>query len=284
MACITGSQTVDTGQFELPIRQPEPVLIKTGRNVDAAQTTYTDPVYGNQDDDVIWQVNVRNAGQASMEALRINDSITGNFTISHICPDEGSAETLAFSNGVTVGAGCIAMTTPFDVDDPFGNATDPDDIGASTTSANIYYVGRVLTTHTNETNNADLSWGCDATSPAGGLIVSPATTGGSPPPVTISDTGTLSTTVVPNSLLVAQSVTGSNPSQPLGTKGLMTITLNNQTGGSVKNITVDATLPAGYVMDNSYGPGNGTVFGDLNYGQPNHTENPAYGATVRWFY
>ncbi len=90
MACIAGSQTVETGQFELPIRQPEPNVIKTGRNVDAGQTTYTDPIYGNQDDDVIWRVNVRNAGLANMEALRINDSITtnpGNFNISHICPD-----------------------------------------------------------------------------------------------------------------------------------------------------------------------------------------------------
>ncbi len=196
---------------------------------------------------------------------------------------EASAETLAFSNGATLGTDCESLISPFDVDDSFGNATDPDDISAISTDGFIYYVGRVLTDHTNVTNTADVSWGCEASSPTGGLITSPATTGGSPPSVTISDTGTLSTTVVPNSLLVTQNVTGSNPSQPLGTKGIMTITLDNRTGGSVKNITVDATLPAGYVMDNSYGPGNGTVFGDPNYGQPNHTESPAYVATYGGF-
>ena len=285
MSCLAGLQTVDTGQFELPIRQPQPNIIKTGRNVDAGQTTYTDPIYGNQNDDVIWRVNVQNTGAANMEALRINDSITGNFSIDYICPDEPSALSTANSNGVTPGVDCIAMTTPFDVDDPFGNVVPnvDDDIAASTTNANIYYVGRILTDHTNEINNADVSWGCETTSPAGGLITTPASTGGSPPAVTLFDTGDLSTTVVPASLQISQNVTGSNTSQLLGTKGIMTITLNNQTGGSVKNITVDATLPAGYVMDNTFGLGNGLTFGDPNFGQPNHTESSAYGVAYPGF-
>ena len=275
MACITGSQTLDSGQFELPIRQPEPNVIKQGRNYDAGQTAgagYTDPIYGSRNDDVIWRVNVQNAGAANMEALRMNDSITGNFNINFICPDEVSANATAASNGVVGGAGCIAMTTPFDVDDPFGNAPDPDDVTASSNTAFIYYVGRILNTHTNETNNANISWGCEIDSPAGGLITVPASTSGVTPGVVIADSADLSTTVVPANLLVSQNVTGSNPAQPLGAKGLMTITLDNQTGGSVKNIKIRATLPAGYVMDNTYGVVNG-----VGSGQPTFTRAPAYG-------
>jgi len=274
MACISGSQTLDSGQFELPIRQPEPNVIKQGRNYDAGQTAaaYTDIIYGSRNDDVIWRVNVQNAGAANMEALRMNDSITGNFNINFICPDEASANDTAASNGVVGGAGCIGMTTPFDVDDPFGNAPDPDDVTANSNTSFIYYVGRILNTHTNETNNAGISWGCELDSPAGGLITVPASTSGVTPGVVIADSADLSTTVVPANLLVSQNVTGSNPSQPLGTKGLITITLDNQTGGSVKNIKIRATLPVGYVMDNTYGVVNG-----VGTGQPTFTRAPAYG-------
>ena len=278
MACIAASQTVDTGDFELPIRQAEPQVIKVGRNFDADQTIYDDPVYGNQNDDVIWRVNVQNTGLANMEALLINDSITGNFSINFICPTEASANATAASNGVTGGSGCIAMTTPFDVDDPFGNATNPDDISAGSNNGFIYYVGRILTSHTNEINNADVSWGCEATSAAGGSITVPASNGGSTPSVTLSDTGDLSAEVVPAGLQISQTVTGSNTSQPLGAKGLMTIFLNNQTGGSIKNITVDATLPAGYVMDNTYGVVNG-----VGIGQPTSSRTGAYGSNYDGF-
>ena len=98
MSCLAARQSVDTGDFELPIRQPVPTILKDGRNYDAGQTigsAYTDPVYGSFNDDVIWQVNVANAGLANMEALLMNDSINGNFTINFICPTEGDAEAVS---------------------------------------------------------------------------------------------------------------------------------------------------------------------------------------------
>ncbi|MCG6939587.1 MAG: DUF11 domain-containing protein [Gammaproteobacteria bacterium] len=271
MACLAGSQLLDTGQFELPIRQPVPQLLKQARNYDAAQNTWANTVYGNQNDDVIWRVRVRNQGAADMEALLMNDAITGNFDINYICPTLADANAIGANNGVLPGASpCVAMATPFDVDDPFGNIADPNDI-AATSDGFIYYVGRILTDHTNHVNTADISWGCEVTSPGGGLITVPASTGGSTPAVNLDDTANLSTTVVPASLQITQTVTGSNPGQPLGTKGLMTITLNNQTGGSIQNIEVSATLPAGYVMDNSYGVVNG-----VGSGQPTFARTPAF--------
>ena len=273
MSCLAARQSVNTGQFELPIRQPLPTILKNGRNYDAGQTlgsAYTDPVYGNFNDDIIWQVNVNNVGLANMEALRMNDSINGNFSINFICPTEASAEAIATANGAG-GAPCIAMTPSLNVADPFGNIANPDDVAASSNTS-IYYVGRVLNTHTNNTNTADISWGCAVDSPTGGSITVPASTGGVTPVAGITETGTLSTTVIPAALQVTQTVTGSNPGQPLGTKGLMTITLNNQTGGSVKSITVATNLPAGYVLDETYGVVNG-----VGIGQPTSTRAAAYG-------
>jgi len=260
MSCLAAAQTVNSGQFELPIRQPLPRTGKNGRNFDAGQTGYAEPVFGSEDDDVIWRVDIDNPGLADMEALRIVDAISGNFSINFICPTGASANATAAANGVGA-AGCVPYVSPFDVDDPFGNAADPDDVAQSSNNAFIYFVGRILNTHTNEINNADISYGCDVTSPGGGLITVPASVGGGTPSTDLNGNSDLNTTVVPANLQITQTVTGSNIGQPLGTKGLMTITLDNQTGGSLQNLTVDVTLPAGYVMDNTYGDFNGVGTG-----------------------
>ncbi len=277
MSCLAARQTVDSGQFEVPIRQPQPNVIKDGRNYDAGQGGYSDPVYGNLNDDVIWRVNVQNVGLANMEALRINDAINGNFNINYICPTEASAVAIAAANGVG-GAPCIAMTSPFNVADPFGNAADPDDIAAGSNTAFVYYVGRVLAAHTNNTNLSDISWGCAVDSPTGGLITVPASTGGSPPAVVITDSGDLSTTVLPAGLQITQTVTGSNPAQPLGSKGLVTVSINNQTGGTIKNIQLQNIVPNGYVVDGSYGSQAAPEDCDCTV-----TFTPAYGASYPGF-
>ena len=277
MSCLAATQSVNSGQFELPIRQPLPTTAKNGRNFDAGQTGYAEPVFGSEDDDVIWRVDIDNPGLADMEALRIVDTISGNFSINFICPTEASANATAIANGAGA-AGCVPYIAPFDVDDPFGNAADPDDVAQSSINAYIYFVGRILNTHTNEINNADISYGCEVTSPGGGLITVPASVGGGTPGTDLNGNSNLNTIVTPANLLVTQIVTGSNPAQPLGTKGLMTITLNNQSGGSIQNITVDATLPVGYVMDNTYGDLNG-----VGTGQPTFVLTPAFGVNYPGF-
>ena len=277
MSCLAVTQSINTGQFEVPIRQPLPNVLKDGRNYDAGQGGYSDPVYGNLNDDVIWRVNVRNTGLANMQALIMNDSIDGNFSINYICPTEADAVAIAAANGVG-GAPCIAMTPSLNVANPFGNAADPDDITAGTNNAFIYYVGRILSAHSNNTNTSDISWGCAVDSPAGGLITVPASTGGFSPAVGIAETGVLSTTVVPANLQVTQTVTGSNPGQPLGTKGLVTVTINNQTGGTIKNLVLRDVVPAGYVVDGTFGSDAAPADCDCTV-----TYTAAYGGTYDGF-
>ncbi len=276
VSCLVARQSVNTGEFEVPIRQPLPTIIKDGRNFDAGQSDYSDPIFGNENDDVIWRVNVQNTGLANMEALRMNDAIGGNFNIGSICPTEASAVATATAGGGVI-APCIAMTSPFNVADPFGNIANPDDIAASSNDF-VYYVGRILAAHTNETNTNDVSWGCAVDSPTGGSITVPASTGGGTPGVTITDTGDLSTTVIPANLQITQSVTGSNPGQPLGTKGLVTVTINNQTGGSIKNIRLRDTIPIGYVVDDTFGSDAAPADCDCTV-----SYTPAYGTSYDGF-
>ncbi|NOQ88386.1 MAG: hypothetical protein GQ550_05625, partial [Gammaproteobacteria bacterium] len=285
MSCLTTTQTVNSGQYEVPIRQPIPNIFKDARNTDAGQTGYTDPIFGSFNDDIIWRVNVQNAGLANMQALLMNDATDSppndNFDINFICPTEGDALAITNNNGVNPGGtSCIniAGNNPFDVDDPFGNAADPDDISLSSSDAFIYYVGRIDDKHTTVTNSADISWGCEVDSPTGGSITVPASTNSVTPSVGIIETGTLNTTVTPGSSVITQTVTGSNTGQLLGSKGLITITLNNQTGGSIQDITIATDLPAGYVMDESYGPANG-----VGIGQPTSATAAAYGGTYDGF-
>ena len=96
---------------------------------------------------------------------------------------------------------------------------------------------------------------------------------GSTPGFNLDDPGTLNTNVVTNDLVIQQSVTGTNPAQPLGTRGIVTITLRNPNNGSIQNLEVTASLPAGYVVDNTFGPGAGLSPGDAGWITPKPQSN-----------
>ncbi|MEZ4289239.1 MAG: hypothetical protein R3E53_01385 [Myxococcota bacterium] len=66
-----------TGVGTLPLDEPEPQVIKLGRNVDAGQGvgSYSDPVYGHAGDDVIWRIEVQNGGDAPLQDFVFSDSI-----------------------------------------------------------------------------------------------------------------------------------------------------------------------------------------------------------------
>ena len=86
----------------LPLQEPEPEIIKTGRNVDAGQGSgqYSDPVYGHENDDVIWRLEVRNNGDADLQDLKLSDLFDpGNFDFDYICDSEADATSVATGGG-----------------------------------------------------------------------------------------------------------------------------------------------------------------------------------------
>jgi len=286
-AC-TVTSPVTTGLDTLPLREPLPSMIKRGRNVDAAQGSgsYTATVYGNINDDVIWRIQVNNGGMAALQDMRFDDLMqNGNMSVSYACPSEASASAIAAANGAGPGTqGCVAASNTinsFVVNNPFGtpNNDSPDlvDVPANGLTQ-IYLVGKITSScATSKTNTvSNLQWGCTAEPPPGGIATT--STGITP----ASSTATLSTLVGVGApgLTVGRHLTGINTGQPVGGKGTMTITITNNTGGTVKNIKLRDVLPLEYVVDSTFTPTVAVSGGYGNYPGRTNTltwTNPAAG-------
>lgn len=273
-ACGTESQS-----YTLPFRAPAPDIIKLGRNVDAGQSSgqYSDPVYGHNNDDIIWRIEIRNNGLAAMQDVRLDDLMQpGNVVINYACPTEETASTIANSNGGgPIPAGCIPASNTigdFVVADPFGSpaTTDYGPNGGATNGftrnlngrdidaggiAFIYLVGKITADascisggRTNTVSN--VQFGCEADNNGAGGI--PAG----------SDTATLRTyhgDTGNHQLTVQRRFTGVNTvgmttvsSRPVGARGLVILTITNNTGGTVKDIYLEDVLPPQYVVDPTY--------------------------------
>ena len=250
-------------QDVLPLREPLPVVTKRGWNYDAGQRAggESDPVYGNNNDDVVWHIRIANNGLAGLQDLRFDDLMqSGNLVIDQVCASAGSANTIAANDGAGSAADCVAAgntINDFVVTDPFGDmglSFDGYEVDVNAGgSADIYLVGKITADGSciaSKTNTvSDVQWGCGVQSPAGGIT---ATSTGTIP----SDIATLITRYgdVNSALRVNRQLTGTNTAQPVGSKGTMTITLTNNTGGSVTGIHLADVLPPEYVVDPTFTP------------------------------
>jgi len=250
----------------LPLRQPEPVVTKNGWNVDAGQdeTTAGPFVYGHQDDDVIWQIDITNNGLADLEDLLIQDTIGGNFEFTDICLTLGDAVAAATGGANACTAVSPATGTPPD----FLPAPNPGIDVAIGTTTSIYYVGKILSlcspaVDANAINRTDIQWGCEADAPPpdpGGInslnssipLIDTFSTAGLNTDVSGADLPGAAT----NTLDVNVVITGTHPTnrfatgQPAGGRGRVTVVITNNTGGTVRDITLDDVLPPNvYVVD-----------------------------------
>ncbi|NOQ42587.1 MAG: hypothetical protein GQ563_08825, partial [Desulfuromusa sp.] len=69
----------------LPLREPIPTVTKAGWNYDAGQrqSSQTDPVYGNNNDDVVWRIQIDNPSLVGLQDLRFDDLMdAGSVAIS----------------------------------------------------------------------------------------------------------------------------------------------------------------------------------------------------------
>ncbi len=258
--------TTSTGLGTLPLEEPEPTIIKRGRNLDAAQGGYSDPVFGHEGDDLIWRIQVRNDGDAPLQDFRFDDSITGsNFELRYVCDDENDAVSAGSGGGV---GGCVPVgpTTSlddFDVAAAFGSGPGPYIAAPANGSGFFYLVGEVTASCDDETNTVDdVQWGCQSQPPVGGIS---ATSGGS----TASDSAVLRTDSVEANLDISVNLGGINTSQAMGATGTVTITIANNSGGTVvgdpvTGLRIRNLLPPEYVVDSTFAP---TV-----------STNPAYGS------
>jgi len=274
------SETNNSGNFDLPFREPEPTVVKRGRNIDAGQGNYTQTVYGNINDDVIWRIRINNNGLADLQDLRFDDVMAGtNFKINYACPTEGEAITITndTNNGTAPNALLDAPTSTgnckhagstsnpisnsiadFIVDNPYGNmgtSADGDEVDiTSGGTTDIFLVGKILNSCDANSSNtvSDVQWGCEVDTPDGGI----SQTSGNVSAGTSATT--LSSLVNSNNLSIVPVLTGLdttlNPIQPAGSRGLMTITITNNSGGTIRDLVFTNTLPAEYVVDQTFTP------------------------------
>ena len=266
-SCAPGeTYSTSTGPGILPLREPEPVVIKQGRNLDAAQGSgsYSDPVYGHEGDDVIWRIRIRNDGDAPLQDFVFSDTIApGNFEFSHVCDTEAGATAIATGGASAdcVALGAVTTVANLDVAATFGDGANPYIVAPAGGSGFYYFVGKVTDSCSNRINTvSDVEWGCQSQPPAGGLA---ATSGGS----AAGDSALLSTASVAANVNVSVALTGVVTSQPMGATGTVTITIENVSGGTIHGeaagLRLNHILPAEYVIDPTFTP---TVSMDPAYG------------------
>jgi len=253
--CGNSVAPISTGIGILNLRQPLPTTTKLGWNVDAGQTEATAAAfaYGHEDDNIIWRVEVANGGLADLQDLMVEDTIGGNFTFTAVCQTAGDATNAA--NG-TIGGTCVARGPGLSAAPPFLPLPNPGIDAAQGGSGFVYYVGTILGACSNAINNTNIEWGCDIDGTDGGIdstnssILLANTLGSAGLSTDVSGAG-LAGSGITNDLIVEVAVTGTNTAQPAGSRGRVTITITNDTGGSLTNLTLTDILPVEYVVDPS---------------------------------
>jgi len=249
LSCGITQPAATQNNYPLALDEPLPQVTKRARNVDAGQTAYAPAAFGHVDDDVIWRVRVNNTGPINMQDVVLNDSITGgNFDINYICPTAATANSVATGGSTagctSAGGGVVTAVNDFLMNDPFGVAGD-DDVNA-TTFADIFYVGKITSSCGVATNTNSIEWGCDADGPAAGGISSSDVAG-------TVDTATATLSTQGNGALSASSIThtitGVDGGAEVGSRGIVTIRVQNDTGGTIRGVVIDDLLPTKYVVD-----------------------------------
>jgi uncharacterized repeat protein (TIGR01451 family)/fimbrial isopeptide formation D2 family protein len=272
VTCPGMPATETTGLDSVPLREPLPQLYKRGRNIDADQDGWSQTVYGHEFDDVIWRIQIRNNGLADLQDLVLDDRMTAdtNLEINYVCATAGAAAAVAAADGVGPGA-CSAVYNgmpvgniidDWDIDDPYGyddSGADVVDVPAGGSSY-LYLVGKVPDSNgaagegscsANTTNRVDdVRWGCQLD---GSVNRTDHTSSGGTVSAATATLSTFSNSAGTN-LSVQTEILGANLSQPAGAKGTVRITIQNNTGGTVKDLWLRNTLPTQYVVDSTFTP------------------------------
>ncbi|MCX2840683.1 hypothetical protein OQJ59_03530 [Microbulbifer thermotolerans] len=281
----SGSPSSESENFtdELPIKEPGPVVRKAVRNVDAGMprgffsnsaSPSGDVVYGHEDDGIIWRIIVRNGGDAPMYDVIFDDTMNpsgaANMDMVALCRTEADAEQVANGANPSSLTSCYAISGDslsgrLLSDFGYGNSI------AAGSSVTLYLAGYLRNSCTGQVNTFDgVEWGCFRNGSSGPRInnpgdISAGVENGLP---NYSDNsarfGVLSE---PN---LNRGIQGLNnegrlnydveffglhgESEPVGMRGMVRITLQNLTGGTINKVVLTDTLPDEYILDPNFEP------------------------------
>jgi len=244
---------------ELPIREPRPSISKTGINVDAGMDggDYSETVFGHEDDGVVWQVALGNSGPVTMQEVVISDEMLppgGSMLLEAICNSHGAAVAAADSTN----PGSISGCTDISGENNDLDGLDSGDVGFSLDvppgGRSIFFAGRLRNSCDNQTNRFhSLQWGCPQVPPSGGIF-SPAE--GSDPGDDTADLSVLSNGGGDQNtnVIYGATFTGLNGEPEPGMRGLVTLTVENLSGGTIKGVRLTNALPQEYSLDPNFEP------------------------------
>lgn len=245
-ACGAANADTSSGDpFELPIREPDVTINKTGWNVSAGETESdtSEIVYAGTNDTVVWRLVLENSSATDVvdaEALYVRDFLaSANMDMLDLCEQTATS---------TFGSCSFTNFSPQDEDVDTGRSSTllSDSILNAGDTLVLYVRGTVQSLCDNAVNTAELEYGCtaDASDPDNGGI-----SGG-------SDTATLVTSPdssFGNLSVTTHAVTGAGGSGTLSTTGQISFSLTNN-GGNARNIIITDTLPSGFTYDPTVTP------------------------------
>jgi len=261
----------DSENHTLPIKEPKPSVSMGGRNVDAGMESgqYTDTfgltpadtVFGHEDDGVIWRVTIANdqgaiTERAPMYDVYFDDSMAPppSMRIKSVCRQESDAYAVANGGSTSTGT-CVPVSNNNLVDISLASLgyslpINPDE------ERRVYIAGILENSCNDQVNvTSGLEWGCPAVGSPGGITQSAV--GSLPNPSSISTTLSVrsSDTGNPSSgLIYSAEFSGLNGEAEPGMRGLITLTVENATGGTVHGVTLENTLPDEYILDPNFEP------------------------------
>lgn len=221
IAC--GQPASSPGDFATPrLNRPDIFVFKTGRNLTAGDTAFSESVFGAAGDTVQWRLEIRNNGRYKAKNVRLVDDFPATGTTSGTLTHPGGA-TSTLNSGIPM---AIA------------------EVGAG--QSVVYQLDQTLGgTCTADQNQFDVTWGCIDSTPSTQRSALSAPT---------DNTDTADLQMNPD-FSAASAVQQQFTARP-GGRTSVTLTLRND-GASTSRLVITDSLPSGQAFDGSVAP----VFG-----------------------
>ncbi|MFH1498952.1 MAG: isopeptide-forming domain-containing fimbrial protein, partial [Verrucomicrobiota bacterium] len=227
LACGASVSSPGVG-FDITVFQPDVTLVKTGRNLTAGQTAYSETVYGGDGDVIEWRIQVTNTGNLTAQNVRFSDELSGSTGLAEFSTVQGTVGIATLGDPGTAYT-ANTVETIADLAGGGGSAT--------------YYIREQLGNNcVTDSPEARVTWGCDI--PGAGLHNSIDEPGDPEDPATIVMLPEIS-----GGTDIEQTITHLN-----GGRARIDVAITN-TGGNAYDLVVTNTFPnADMVLDTTVAP------------------------------
>lgn len=214
--------------FPITVFQPRVTLVKTGRNLTAGQTAYSETVHGGGGDIIEWRIQLSNTGNLAAQNVRLSDALSGSLGSAEFSSVQGTVGIDTLGDPGTVYTANTVLTIG--------------DLAAGSGSATYYIREQLGTNCTTSSPLARVTWGCDP--PAAGQHNSVDEPGDPDDPATI-----VMNPVISGGTDIAQTITYLN-----GGRARIDVVITNNGGNAYDLVTTNTFPNADMVLDTTVAP------------------------------